>query len=135
VRHGVAGRKFSRHTGPRLALYRGLVNALFEHERLRTTEAKAKEVRGFADQMITLGKRGDLHARRQALAFLGLSATVDKVFRELAPRYAQRPGGYTRIIRVGMRKGDAAPLVQLELVEGPAAAPATPARGRTAASS
>lgn len=134
MRHGIAGRKFSRHTGPRLALYRGLVNALFEHEHLKTTEAKAKEVRGFADQMITLGKRGDLHARRQALAFLGLTSMVDKVFHQLAPRYAERPGGYTRIIKVGMRKGDAAPLVQLELVEGPAAVPATPARGGRAAS-
>lgn len=133
MRHGIGGRKFSRHTGPRMALYRGLVNALFEHERLKTTEAKAKEVKGFAEQMITLGKRGDLHARRQALAFLGLTSTVDKVFHQLAPRYAQRPGGYTRIIKVGMRKGDAAPLVQLELVDGPAAA-ATPARGGTGAS-
>lgn len=135
MRHGVAGRKFSRHTGPRLALYRGLVNALFQHEQLKTTEAKAKEVRGFADQMITLGKRGDLHARRQALAFLGLTRTVDKVFHVLAPRYAERPGGYTRIIKVGMRKGDAAPLVQLELVEGAApVAAASPARGGTPAS-
>ena len=128
MRHGVAGRKFSRHTGPRLALYKGLVNALFEHERIQTTEAKAKEVRGFAEQIITLGKRGDLHARRQALAFLGLTRSVDKVFHTLAPRYTERPGGYTRIVKVGMRKGDAAPLVQLELVAAPQATPATSGR-------
>ncbi len=134
MRHGVAGRKFNRHTGPRLALYRGLVNALFEHGRVRTTEAKAKEVRGFADQMITLGKRGDLHARRQALAFLGLTGTVDKVFHQLAPLYVDRPGGYTRIVKIGVRKGDAAPLVQLELVGGPGPGPATTAQGGTPSS-
>jgi large subunit ribosomal protein L17 len=130
MRHGVAGRKFSRHTGPRLALYKGLVNALFEHEQIRTTEAKAKEARGFAEQIITLGKRGDLHARRQAIAFLGHTRTVDKVFHDIAPRYAERAGGYTRIIKVGMRKGDAAPLVQLELVAGsPPLTPAAPGAG------
>src|SRR5690242_5988604 len=111
MRHGVAGRKFSRHTGPRLALYRGLVNALFQHERIRTTEAKAKEIRSFTEEMINLGKRGDLHARRQALAFLGLSGVVDKVFHDIAPGYAERSGGNTRIIKIGVRKGDAAPLV------------------------
>ena len=99
-----------------MALYRGLVADLVRHEKIRTTEAKAKEARGMAEQIITLGKRGDLHARRQALAFVNDTAVVDKVFHVLAPRFAQRPGGYTRIIKIGTRKGDAAPLVQLELV-------------------
>ena len=126
MRHRVAGRHLSRHTGPRLALFKGLVNQLFEHERIQTTEAKAKEIRSLAEQMITLGKRGDLHARRQALAFLGHTRTVDKVFHDVAPRYTERAGGYTRIIKVGMRKGDAAPLVQLELVEAGRPLTATP---------
>ncbi|MSQ27567.1 MAG: 50S ribosomal protein L17 [Dehalococcoidia bacterium] len=117
MRHGVDGRQLSRHTGPRMALYRGLVGDLIRHGRIRTTEAKAKETKGMAERIITLGKRGDLHARRQALAFVGHPEVVDKVFHELAPRYAERPGGYTRIIKIGFRKGDAAPLVQLEFVE------------------
>ncbi len=127
MRHGIAGRHFSRHTGPRIALYKSLVNSLIEHEHIQTTEAKAKEIRSFAEQMITLGKRGDLHARRQALAFLGHTRNVDKVFHHLAPRFTERAGGYTRIIKVGMRKGDAAPLVQIEFLAAPP--PATPATG------
>ena len=99
-----------------MALYRGLVADLVRHEKIRTTEAKAKEARGMAEHFITLGKRGDLHARRQALAFVNDTAVVDKVFHVLAPRFAQRPGGYTRIIKIGTRKGDAAPLVQLEFI-------------------
>ena len=99
-----------------MALYRGLVADLLRHEKIHTTEAKAKEARGMAERMITLGKRGDLHARRQAIAFLRQTEIVDKVFGALTERYAQRPGGYTRIIKIGARRGDAAPIVQLELV-------------------
>ena len=100
-----------------MALYKGLVGDLIRHEKIRTTEAKAKETRGMAERIITLGKRGDLQARRRALAFITDSALVDKVFHVLAPRYTERPGGYTRITKIGVRKGDAAPLVQLEFVE------------------
>jgi large subunit ribosomal protein L17 len=92
---------------------------LLLHERIRTTEAKAKETKGMAERIITLGKRGDLAARRLAIASIGHVNIVDKVFKEIAPRYATRPGGYTRIVKLGFRKGDAAPLVQLELVSGP----------------
>ena len=116
MRHKMSGRKLSRHTGPRMALYRGLVGDLIRHEKIRTTEAKAKEARGMAERIITLGKRGDLQARRLALSFVTHSDLVDKVFHVLASRYAERPGGYTRIVKVGIRKGDAAPLVQLELM-------------------
>ncbi|MBI2885831.1 MAG: 50S ribosomal protein L17 [Chloroflexi bacterium] len=116
MRHSVDGRKLSRHTGPRMALYRNLVADLVRHEKIRTTEAKAKEAQSMAERIITLGKRGDLHARRQALAFVEDTAVIDKVFHVLAPRFSERPGGYTRIVKVGIRKGDAAPLVQLELV-------------------
>jgi large subunit ribosomal protein L17 len=99
-----------------MALFRGLVADLIRHEKIRTTEAKAKEIKGMAERVITLGKRGDLHARRQALAFVSHPEVVDKVFHLLATRYAERPGGYTRIVRLGTRKGDAAPLVLLELL-------------------
>lgn len=115
--HRVAGRQLSRPTGHRLALYRNLVTELLDHERIVTTEAKAKEVRGLAERMITLGKRGDLHARRQALAFIYDEKVVRKLFEELAQRYAGRPGGYTRITRLGRRLGDGAPQVVLELVD------------------
>lgn len=116
MRHGVDGRKLSRHTGHRMALYRNLVTDLIRHEKIRTTEPKAKEAKGMAERVITLGKRGDLHARRQALSFVQDPEIVDKVFHILATRYAERPGGYARIIKLGTRKGDAAPLVQLELL-------------------
>lgn len=122
MRHRVAGRQLGRATAPRLALYRNLVTSLLRHERIVTTEAKAKEIRGFAEHIITLGKRGDLHARRQALAFLYDRKVVDKVFHELAPRYKERDGGYTRIVHIGLRKGDAARIAQIELM--PAAQPA-----------
>jgi len=117
MRHKVAGRKLGRPTGHRRALYRNLVTDLLSHEKITTTEAKAKEVRGMAERMITLGKEGNLHSRRQALSFIIDKKVVDKVFAELAPRYAERPGGYTRIIKLGPRLGDGAPMVKLELVE------------------
>ena len=116
MRHRVAGRKLSRDTGHRLALYRNLVTDLLRYEKIVTTEAKAKEARSFAENMITLGKEGSLHARRQALSFVSDKKVVKKVFEELAPRYANREGGYTRLVRLGARLGDGAPMVQLELV-------------------
>jgi large subunit ribosomal protein L17 len=117
VRHRIAGRKFDRPSDERKALFRGLVADLMRHERLRTTEAKAKEVRPIAEKMITLGKDGSLHARRQALAYINDKQVVSKLFEDIAPRFAARPGGYTRIIKLGPRSGDGAPMAQLELIE------------------
>jgi large subunit ribosomal protein L17 len=116
--------KVGRRTSARKALFRDLVTDLFINERIETTETKAKEVRSIAEKMITLGKRGDLHARRQAAAFVrnevadtstGQNA-VQKLFDDIAPRYAERNGGYTRILKLGPRRGDGAPMVYLELV-------------------
>jgi len=117
VRHKVSGRKLSRPSGHRRALYRNLVTDLLGYEKIVTTEAKAKEVRGLAEKMITLGKGGGLHSRRQAQTFIIDKKVTDKVFTELAPRYAERPGGYTRITKLGPRLGDGAAMVQLELVK------------------
>ncbi|MCX6021053.1 MAG: 50S ribosomal protein L17 [Chloroflexi bacterium] len=116
MRHGVGGRHFNRPTGHRLMMYRTLVTDLLRHGHIKTTEPKAKEIRSMAEQMITLGKRGDLHARRQALAFITDETVVHKVFAEIAPRFAARQGGYTRIIKLGPRLGDAAPMAQIELL-------------------
>jgi len=96
---------------------RNLATALFEHERIITTEAKAKELRRVADKLVTLGKRGDLHARRQALKVVRSNAVVRKLFDDVAPRFAERQGGYTRVLRVGFRPGDAAKMAVIELVE------------------
>jgi large subunit ribosomal protein L17 len=117
VRHRRSGRKLGRDSAHRKALYANLTGALIEHGRIRTTEAKAKEVRPIAEQMITLGRRGDLAARRHALAFLRKQETVHKLFAEVAPRFADRPGGYSRIVKLGPRPGDSAPMVYLELVD------------------
>jgi large subunit ribosomal protein L17 len=117
MRHKVAGRQLGRSTGHRKALYRNLVTDLLSYEKITTTEAKAKEVRGLAEKMITLGKAGTLYSRRRALAYIIDKKTAEKLFAELAPRYAERPGGYTRIIKLGPRLGDGAPMVRLELVE------------------
>jgi large subunit ribosomal protein L17 len=117
MRHQKTGRKLGRDSAHRRALYANLACALFEHGRVRTTEAKAKEVRPIAERMITLGKRGDLHAHRQAVAFLRSKPVVHKLFAEVAPRFADRPGGYTRIVRTEPRQGDAAPMAYLELVD------------------
>lgn len=117
MRHKVAGRILGRPTGHRIAMYRNLVTDLLDYEKITTTEAKAKEVRSLADKVITLGKNGSLHSRRQALSFVMNKKIADKVFTELAPRFAERPGGYTRIIRLGPRLGDGAAMVQLELIE------------------
>ena len=117
MRHKVAGRKLGRNTGHRRAMYRNLVTDLLSYEKITTTEAKAKEVRGLAEKMIALGKEGGLHSRHQALSFIIDKKVVEKVFTELAPRYAERPGGYTRITKLGPRLGDGAAMVQLELVK------------------
>ncbi len=109
-------RKLGRNSSARKALFRGMLTSFFQHERIETTEAKAKELRGLADQMVTLAKRGDLHARRQVLAYLMDEDIVTKLFSEIAPKYADRQGGYTRVIKTGLRKGDAAPLAIIELV-------------------
>ena len=115
--HRIDGRKLSRKQGPRLALYKNLTVSVLRYERIRTTEAKAKEVRGRVEHMITLAKRGDLTARRAVIAaFPNEPLVVNKLFDELAPKYADRTSGYTRIVRLGQRLGDAAPIVQLELV-------------------
>ena len=115
--HRIDGRKLSRKMGPRLALYRNLTVSVLRFERIKTTEAKAKEVRGRVEHMITLAKRGDLTARRAVIAeFPNEPLVVDKLFHELAPKYADRTSGYTRIVRLGQRLGDAAEIVQLELI-------------------
>jgi len=117
VRHHRSGRKLGRDASHRKALYANLAGALIEHGRIKTTAAKAKEVKPIVEQMITLGRRGDVHARRQALAFLRSQDVVYKLFSDVGPRFADRPGGYTRIIRIGPRPGDAAEMVYLELVD------------------
>jgi large subunit ribosomal protein L17 len=117
MRHRVGGRKLSRPTGHRLALYRNLITDLFRSERITTTEAKAKEIQGMAEKIITLGKRGDLHARRLASSRLFDDRIVDKVFAVLAVRYSERPGGYTRVVKLPPRLGDAASMAVIELLE------------------
>jgi large subunit ribosomal protein L17 len=117
MRHQRAGRKLGRDSAHRKALYANLASALIEHGRIKTTEAKAKEVRPIVEQMITLGKRGDLHAHRQAVAYLRSKSVAHKLFSDVAPRFAERPGGYTRVVKLGPRPGDAAPMAYLELVD------------------
>jgi large subunit ribosomal protein L17 len=116
MRHGVSGRKLNRTTSHRLAMFRNMVTSLLNHERIYTTVPKAKEMRRWAEWMITLGKHGDLHSRRQALSVIREKNVVHKVFEELAQRYQNRAGGYTRIVKVGFRRGDASPMCMLELI-------------------
>ncbi len=116
MRHRVSGRKLSRTADHRMALYRNQVTDLLKYEKIVTTEAKAKEVRSLAEKMITLGKTGDLNSRRHALSFIISKKVAKKVFDEIAPKYAGRNGGYTRISKLGPRAGDGASMVQLELV-------------------
>ena len=116
MRHRKAGRRLGRTTSHRLAMVRNMVTSLLDHERIVTTTPKAKEVRKVADKMITLGKRGDLHARRQALSLVRDKSVVAKLFSKLRDEYMDRNGGYTRIIQTGNRAGDAAPMAILELV-------------------
>ncbi len=117
MRHRRSGRKLGRDASHRKALYANLASALIEHGRIKTTAAKAKEVKPIAEQMITLARRGGVHARRQALAYLRSQDVVFKLFSDVGPRFADRPGGYTRIVRIGPRQGDAAEMVYLELVD------------------
>jgi large subunit ribosomal protein L17 len=117
MRHQFDGRKLGRTSSHRNAMFRNMVTSLLDKERIRTTRQKAKEVRRIADRMITLGKRGDLHARRQASSFIRDAGVVRKLFDTLGPRYAERPGGYTRILHLGPRPGDNADMAFLELVD------------------
>jgi large subunit ribosomal protein L17 len=117
VRHARTGKKLGRDSAHRKALYSNLAGALIEHGRIRTTVTKAKAVKPIAEQMITLGRRGDLHARRQATSFLRSRDVVHKLFAEVAPLFKDRPGGYTRIIKIGPRPGDSAEMAYLELVD------------------
>lgn len=117
MRHKVSGRKFNRPTAHRWAMYRNLVTDLLNYEEITTTEAKAKEIRSLAEKMITLGKEGGLAARRRALTFIYSEEVTDRVFNEIAPRYAERNGGYTRIVKLGPRPGDWAPMAKLTLVK------------------
>ena len=129
MRHLKAGRKFGRTSAHRKALFRNLVGALIQRERISTTLAKAKELRGKVEKTITLGKKGTLHARRQAFKLAPQKDTIRKVFGSLAERYAKRPGGYTRIIKIGPRRGDNAPMAYIELVDQEGEAPA-PQKGK-----
>jgi large subunit ribosomal protein L17 len=117
MKHHRAGRKLGRDSAHRKALYANLACALIENGRIRTTEAKAKEVRPIVEQMITLGKRGDVAAHRQAVAFLRSKSAAHALFEDIAPRFADRSGGYTRVVKIGPRQGDAAPMAYLELVD------------------
>ncbi len=116
MRHRKSGRRFDMPTSQRRAMFRNIATAVLATGSVETPEARAKETRRFVDRMVTLGKRGTLHARRQALAFLYDKRVVEKLFEEIAARYEHRPGGYTRVIKLGQRKGDAAHMARLELV-------------------
>lgn len=133
MRHRISGRHLGRDTAHRRSMYRNLVTDLLRYERITTTEAKAKEIRPMAEKIITLGKRGDLHARRQALAFVFDPKVVKKVFDEIAPRMRTRPGGYTRITALEPRKGDNAHISAIELIDF-VDAPPTPRPQRVTAS-
>ena len=129
MRHKKRGRQLGRDTDHRRALYRNLVTSLFDHERIETTEAKAKEIRGIADRMVSLGKQGDLAARRRAASYLMSPKTVSKLFAEIAPRFTERTGGYTRLIKTRVRIGDGARMAVVELVvQGQPAKPTKPAK-------
>ncbi|MDE0147163.1 MAG: 50S ribosomal protein L17 [Rhodospirillaceae bacterium] len=117
MRHRLSGRKLNRTSSHRKAMFANMAAALIKHEQIRTTLPKAKDLRGVTDRLITLGKRGDLHARRQALAVLKDRALTEKLFGTLAERYALRRGGYTRVLRAGFRYGDSAPMAVIELVD------------------
>ena len=132
MRHLNSGRKLSRSSSHRKAMLRNMVTSIIMHERIQTTDAKAKELRRWVDRMITLGKKQTIAARRRARAYIRTDEAVSKLFAEVAPRFASRAGGYTRIIKVGQRHGDAAPMSIVELTER--AAPPPPATGQKAAS-
>jgi large subunit ribosomal protein L17 len=117
MRHGVVSRRFDRPIGYRQLMFRNLVTEILDHEKIKTTEPKAKAVRGMAEKMISLAKAGDLHSRRQAMSFILDKKVTEKLFKDLGPRYKERNGGYTRIIKLGIRQGDGASMVQIELVK------------------
>lgn len=117
MRHNSSGRRLGRKTSHREAMFRNMVTSLLDHGKITTTDAKAKEIRVVAERMITLGKRGDLHSMRLAASFIREKTVVSKLFSAIAPMYKDRQGGYTRIIKLGVRQGDAAPLSLIELVE------------------
>jgi large subunit ribosomal protein L17 len=117
MRHGVVSKRFDRPIGYRQMMFRNLVTEVLDHEKVKTTEPKAKAIRGMTEQMITLAKTGGLHARRQAMSFITDQRVTDKLFKEIGPRYAERHGGYTRIVKIGLRAGDGASMVQIELVQ------------------
>ena len=129
MRHQRSGKKLGRDSSHRKALYANLTASLIEHGRIRTTETKAKAVRPIAEKMITLGRDGSIHARRQALAYLRTQEVVHQLFSEVAPRFKDRPGGYTRVVKLGPRQGDAAPMAYLELVDFVPDRGAEPAEG------
>jgi large subunit ribosomal protein L17 len=133
MRHRLAGRQFGRNSSHRKALFRNLVTSLLEHGHIETTEAKAKELRGIADKMITLGKKGDLSAKRMALSYIQSRDVVAKLFSEIAPRSAERNGGYTRVIKTRVRLGDSAPMAIIELVDKEGAAAPKPKAKKEAA--
>ncbi len=135
MRHRKSGRQLGRNSKHRWALYRSLVTSLLDQERIETTQAKAKAIRGLAERMITLGKRGGLHHRRQALQFLRSKAVVSKLFGDVAQRFLDRPGGYTRMIKTRRRVGDAAELVAIELVAREPTKEPGPAKGKEQAPS
>ncbi|OGU18440.1 MAG: 50S ribosomal protein L17 [Geobacteraceae bacterium GWC2_53_11] len=117
MRHNKSGRRLGRKTSHRVAMFRNMVTSLLEHGKITTTDAKAKEIRVVAERMITLGKRGDLHSMRLAASVIRDKSVVSNLFSTIAPRYKERLGGYTRIIKLGIRQGDAAPVSLIELVE------------------
>lgn len=117
MRHRNKGRKLNRTPSHRKAMFRNMATALLKHEQIKTTLPKAKELRPVVERLITLSKRGDLHARRQVLSYVNDEKVVTKLFDTLGPRYADRPGGYTRVMRAGFRYGDAAPMAFIELVD------------------
>ena len=135
MRHRMGDRKLNRTSSHRKAMLSNMAVALLDHEQITTTLPKAKEMRRVADKMITLGKRGNLHARRQALSQIQDRALVDKLFTALSERYADRPGGYTRVLRAGFRYGDSAPMAVIELVDRDEAAKGAEDRARTEAES
>lgn len=135
MRHNKAGRRLGRKTSHREAMFRNMVTSLLDHGKITTTDAKAKEIRVVAERMITLGKRGDLHSMRLAASVIREKSVVSKLFSTIAPRYKERLGGYTRIIKLGIRQGDAAPVSLIELVEEemkPSKAKIAPAKTKSA---
>jgi len=130
MRHRKAGKQLGRNTGHRRAMLRNMVTSLFAHEQIETTDAKAKAIRPVAEKMVTLAKRGDLHARRQALAYMENKSVVHKLFDEARNRFLDRQGGYLRIVKKGVRKGDGAPVSIVQLLPADEGGPSGKAKGR-----